>query len=243
MNRTVRASLLLMSAVAIPGAAHALTVDVAGKELATEHRGEVCLDLTGKYPGFIIKSAVVGKQPRICLGARRRNKLLFEYISIVATEPPPPPPAAEGEQGKAVAPAPAPFPMKRTIRVANEFSSGPKGLVYARTQVRGFFTTAIGTKPPAGTHVSVQGYFSQAGNDDPIGDVIEQEVEETMQSALLNSIARDEYLVSGRRTLKCTITFTLGAPGESLVIQKGTAVVLDTVKDFNEKLEGWGGSY
>lgn len=191
-------------------AARALEADVNGSHLQAQRQGGIpCIDLTGRYSGFRVVSTTPGKTAKICADAQRINILRFHHVTIVATEP---------SNGSYV------------LTFEHEFPGGPKGLIYARTELHGFFAKASGAGVPTGAQIGYTGILSQAGKDTVIGEEIQHAVADSLESAVLKHTAREQFVISGNRTLKGAITFTLPSPGDKLVLEDGTSVVIDNVE-------------
>jgi hypothetical protein len=72
--------------------------------------------------------------------------------------------------------------------------------------------------------------FSQAGHDEIIGEELTQDVGEALDSALLSKETRSQFILSGPRTLKGVLKFTLPNDGDKLVLESGTAVSIDNLE-------------
>jgi len=206
-------ALALGAGLAVAGAAAAVTVDIQGKRLVLDQPGGGCVAIGGDYEGFRIVPTEPGQTPQACAGSGRTNSIRFIDTTFVATDP------ALGE---------------RTVTVEHDFESGPKGLVYGTVKLEGFFAQATGASVPAGNRVTFSGAFAQGGNETPIGEPIDHTVDESLESALLDTASRGEFVLSGPRKLKSVLTFTFTGVGDKLVFERNTAVVLDNVRRQQE---------
>ncbi|MGR6035798.1 MAG: hypothetical protein ACU4EQ_04520 [Candidatus Nitrosoglobus sp.] len=194
--------------------AYALTANVQGIVLEAKAVGGFagnCVVIAGDYSGFRIIASEAGKAPQICIDRSRQrvNAVEFWNVTFVATE-------ASSEV--------------RTMSFEHDFLSGPQGLVYASVRLKGFFATASGVGVPSGSQVWFTGMFSQAGHDEIIGEELTQDVGEVLDSALLSKETRSQFILSGPRTLKGVLKFTLPNDGDKLVLESGTAVSIDNLE-------------
>jgi hypothetical protein len=195
--------------------AYGLSINIQGDELHSEEPGGVlnCVDIGGEYGGFQIVSTEVGKKPRLCLSSTRINAIRFHDVTLVASST---------------------SPTEGTLTFEHEFATGPISLVYARTVLKGFFSTAKGVGVPTGNQVSFSGVFSQGGSETTIGEPLEQTVGEDLESSILNSVAREQYVISGKRKLKGVLIFSLNNQGDKLVLEQDSAVIIDNVERQGE---------
>jgi hypothetical protein len=193
--------------------AHALTANIQGVVLKAEEISGfagTCVIIAGDYSGFRIIASEAGKAPQICVDKTREkiNALEFRNVTFVATE-------ASDEV--------------RTVRFEHDFLDGPRGLIYTRVWLKGFFATASGVGVPTGDQVWFTGIFNQAGHDEVIGEELTQDVGEVLDSALLSSETRSQFVLSGPRTLKGVLKFTLLNDGDKLVLGPDTAIIIDNL--------------
>jgi hypothetical protein len=208
-------TLCLWCALAAPQLASALTANLQGETLALSLPGSECLDITGEYKGFRIEATQRGKIPYVCFSSQRRNVLRFFDVAIIATK------VNTGTQ---------------TLRIDHEFFTGPQGIVYAEAQLDGFVANESGIGVPGGSQVSFTGYFGQRGSVDQIGVVLRQEVEESLDSALVDKRTREQYLAGGSRRLSAVLSFSLESMGDKLVLGPETAVAVSGIKELIERL-------
>ena len=201
--------------LALPQIAPALTANLQGAVRSLSFPGSECLDITGEYRGFRIEATEQSKIPYVCFSSQRRNVLRFFDVAIVATN--------------------AGLDMQ-TLEFEHEFVTGPQGIVYAEVQLGGFVATASGIGVPRGSRISLTGYFRQRGYGDQIGEGLRQEVADTVDSALLDKITREQYLAGGSRRLKAVLRFSFQSVGDKLVLGSETAVVVTGIKELIERL-------
>lgn len=193
----------------------ALTGNLQGEVRRLVLPGSECLDIGGEYKAFRIEATERGKKPYVCFSSQRRNVLRFFDVAIVANN------AGAGMQ---------------TLEFEHEFLTGPQGIVYAEVQLGGFAVKASGVGVPTGSRISFTGYFQQRGSGDRIGEGLRQEVAETVDSALLDRTAREQYLAGGSRRLKAVLRFSFASVGDKIVLGPETAVLVTGVKELIERL-------
>lgn len=211
--RAVALSLCLLIGLGL-SAAHALTANVQGVALEVDERGGfagVCVVIAGDYPGFRVIASEAGKTPKICIDKTRENVNAIEFrnVTFVATE-------ASDEI--------------RTVDFEHDFIRGPRGLVYTSVRLKGFFATATGVGVPTGSQVWFTGMFNQAGHNETIGEELAQSVGQVLDSALLSGETRSQFVLSGPRTLKGELQFTLLNEGDKLVLESDSAVIIDNIE-------------
>lgn len=206
---------LIFTTIVFSNTAYGLSINIQGVELRSEEVGGVlnCVDIGGSYGGFQIVSTEVGKKPRLCLSSTRINAIRFHDVTFIASSA---------------------SPVEGTLTFEHEFASGPISLVYARTALEGFFSTAKGVGVPTGNQISFSGIFSQGESETTIGEPLEQMVGEDLESSILNSVARERYVISGKRRLKGVLIFSLNNQGDKLVLGQGSAVIIDNVERQGE---------
>ncbi len=214
MIRPLACLLALVLGCLTSAAVPALSVDIGGKVLRLDNRAGGCLKLGGQYAGFRIEPSEPGKTAKICSSTGRRNAIKFEDVTFIATDP------SVGE---------------RVLRFEHDFSSGPKGLVYAKAVLDGFFAQATGAGVPSGSQVSLESSFDQTGSKVPIGPVLEHTVDAGLESALFELVTQAEYVLSGRRKLAGVLRFSFQSTGDKLVLESATAIVLDGLKRQQER--------
>lgn len=225
-----------------PTLVFALVVDIQGKVLTPKNEGDACIDVTGTYDGFKIEASEAGETPKICFNNSKQNTIDLHNVNIVAINPP-----IEAPEGFLFGAEPEPelannayISAERTISVEHTFPPGPNGLITVRGRIFGFFSTSMGVGVAKGCNIKVRGYFSQKSNYDPVGEGFEHTVdEEDIESAVFEEVTefKEKYLVSGDRTLKVVLSFTLKEVGQSLTLPLGTSLTLDTGAKFQDKLE------
>lgn len=193
----------------------ALTVKLQGSTRSLTYAGSQCVNIGGRYDGFLIEPTERGKIPYICFGTQLRNTLRFFDTTIVMTN-------------AGVSP--------RTLEFEHEFFTGPQGIIYAEAQLKGFTATASGAQVPVGNQISFRGYLNQQGTGALIGENLAQEVTEVVDSALLDKQARKQFLVGGKRTLRGVLRFSLQRVGDKLVLGPETAVAISGIKELTERL-------
>ncbi|QBQ53663.1 hypothetical protein [Nitrosococcus wardiae] len=211
--RAVALSLFLLMGLGL-SAAHALTANIQGVPLEAEETGGfagVCVTIAGDYPGVRVVASEAGKTPKICIDKTRENVNAIEFrnVTFVATE-------ASDEV--------------RTVDFEHDFLRGPRGLVYSRVRLKGFFATATGVGVPTGSQVWFKGMFNQAGHNGTIGEELVQDVGEVLDSALLRGETRSQFVLSGPRALKGKLQFTLLKEGDKLVLEPESAVIIDKIE-------------
>lgn len=210
---TATLSLFLLMMGLEVSSARALIANIQGEVLKANEKGGfagVCVAIAGDYSGFRVVGSEAGKMPMVCIDRTRENVNAIEFrnVAFVATE------ASE---------------EIRTVGFEHDFLGGPQGLVYSSTRLKGFFATATGVGVPTGSQVWFTGMFEQAGHDETIGEELVQEVDESLDSALLSSETQSRFVLSGPRGLKGKLNFTLLNEGDKLVLESGTAVVIDNI--------------
>lgn len=208
-------TLCLTCALLAPQLTLALTAHLQGEARALSVPGSQCLDIAGEYKGFRIEATQRGKTPYVCFSSQRRNALRFFDVAIIATN------VGAGTQ---------------TLKIEHEFLTGPQGIVYAEAQLDGFVAKQSGIGVPGGSRVSFTGYFGQRGSVDQIGVALRQEVEKSIDSALLDKTTREQYLAGGSRRLSAVLRFSFERAGDKLVLGPETAVAVSGIKELIERL-------
>jgi hypothetical protein len=170
--------------------------------------GDLCVDLTGEYPGVRVEPSEAGKVPQICYDTINRNLLTLRDATFVATN----------SEGGPV-----------SIRFSHDFPAGPSGLIYARTRLVGFFANADGTAAPTDAGFAFHGFWGQAGNDDLIGDALEFTVGDDLET--------DRYLGAGRRVLSGALDFQFVAGGDTVTVEPGSGIDIEPARRVQEKFE------
>jgi hypothetical protein len=218
----------LLSTSLLPGAALALTVNIQGVERVLQGPGDTCIDIAGSYPGVDIQPAEAGRTAKVCYDYLNRNLLNMMDVLLVAN----------GDTGGEV-----------TLTFSHEFSPGPNGRIFGRTTIAGAFATPTGALVPTGDRLSFRGYLLQRGNEDPIGEPLEHEVGNTLESGEFDlkghkekdkEQGRKEYLIAGRRGLKAELRVQFTAPGHKLVLPRRVMVSLEAGTRTQEKFEATG---
>ncbi|ADJ29768.1 conserved hypothetical protein [Nitrosococcus watsonii C-113] len=211
---TATLSLFLLIMGLEVSSARALITNIQGEILEVDEKGGfagTCVAIEGDYSGLRVVGSEAGKAPRVCIVKTRKNVNAIEFrnVAFVATE------ASE---------------EIRTVSFEHDFAGGPQGLVYSRVKLKGFFATATGVGVPTGNQIWFIGMFGQAGHDEIIGEELVQEVGESLDSALLSSETQSQFVLSGPRSLRGRLNFTLLKEGDKLVLESGTAVVIDNIE-------------
>ncbi|ABA59433.1 hypothetical protein [Nitrosococcus oceani] len=211
---TATLSLFLLMMGLEVSSARVLITSIQGKILEADEKGGfagTCVAIEGDYSELRVVGSEAGKAPRICIDRTRENVNAIEFrnVAFVATE------ASE---------------EIRTVSFEHDFLSGPQGLVYSSVKLKGFFATATGVGVSTGNQIWFTGMFEQAGHDEIIGEELVQEVGESLDSALLSGETQDQFVLSGPRSLKGSLKFTLLKEGDKLILESGTAVVIDHIE-------------
>lgn len=199
-----------------PVSASALSVEIQGTRLEISHIGASCVEIAGSYPGVRIEPSEDGKTPRICYNSNKINSITILDTTFVAQEP-----------------------VKKDVLLKFEhaFPAGINGKVMTRAKLQGFFSTADGVGIPSGDKISLSAFFSQGGHEDTIAEPLNQTVGDSMDSALFDYSVKEQYLISGPRTLKGVLNLTFEGPGHKLTLTERSAIALDTGSTMADKLE------
>lgn len=193
----------------------AFEVTIQGKKLLTKEEGETCIDISGDYPGIQVIASTAGKTPQICFNDAKHDILSIHNVTFVAT----------GD------------PNEVAIEFKHDFPPGPNGYVMARAKLNGFFASPTGLGVPTGDKIQFTGFFSQAGQEDPIAETFDHTVGDNVESALVEKRGKKRYLIAGPRTLIGRLQFSFVEPGHKLTLPAGTTVSIDLGSRFEDKLE------
>lgn len=216
MNWKISLSACLGFALVWPGMAAALVVDVQGVKLQPELEGASCVEITGDYPGVRIEADQPGTVPRVCHNASRVNSLTIVNATLIALDP---------------------VKKEVLLQFEHEFPPGVNGKIMARAKLQGFFATRNGVGIPKGDKLRMEAYFSQAGNDDAIGDPLNVSVGDSLDSALVEYSVKKQYLIAGPRTLKGKLKIQFAASGHKLTFPGRCTISLDTGSTLEDRLE------
>lgn len=203
-----------------PALSPALEVDIQGETITTDRPGNTCIDLTGSYSGFTVKSSETGKIPQVCFSSARQNFLTLKYVTFVADEP---------------------TEKDLVVSFQHQFPPGLNGLVMARVQLNGFFSTPTGVSAATGDHVSFKGYFIQSGNEDTIGEPFDHTVGDEMESAVFKFRTKKRYLISGERILKGVFKINFSKSKRNLTLPDNNWISVDRGARFEDKVDTMSG--
>lgn len=206
----------LAAALAWPGIASALVVEIQGVYLQPATAGASCVEIAGVYPGVSIEPDRPGQTPRICHNAGRIDSIGIADATLVATSP-------------------SKKPI--VIRFEHGFPPGVNGKVVARVKLQGFFATENGLGVPTGDTLHLKAFFVQGRSQDPIAEPFEFNVGDPLESALFEYSAKKTYLAAGPRTLKGVLKVGFGKRGHKLTFPDRCLISLDSGSTLEDKLE------
>lgn len=209
-------SVCLLWPLLAPVSASALTVEIQGVRLEMRIVGASCVEIAGSYPGVTVEPSQNGKTPRICYNSNKVNSITILDSTFIAA---------------------APIQKDIALKFEHGFPPGINGKIMARAKIQGFFSTADGVGVPSGDKLSLTAFFSQSGHDDTIAEPFSMAVGDGMDSALFDYSAKEQYLISGPRTLKGVLTFSFAQAGHRLTLAEKSGIILDTGSTMADKLE------
>ena len=98
-----------------------------------------------------------------------------------------------------------------------------------RARLEGFFATETGTEAPAGSRVVLEGFMSQGGAENLIGEPLTHEVDGSadLEGALFDLQAEQRYLVAGTRGLSGSLTISFARAGQKMAVPGDVRVSLN----------------
>lgn len=200
-----------------PASASALAVEIQGVRLETPIAGASCIEIAGDYPSVRVEASENGKAPRVCYNNTNKvNSITILNATFVALDP-----------------------VKKDVvlKFEHSFPSGINGKIMARAKLQGFFSMSNGVGIPTGDKLSLTPFFSQNGQDDAIAEPFNLTVGDNIDSALFDYAAKEQYLISGPRTLKGAVKIYFTAAGHKLTLADKSSISIDTGSTMADKLE------